>query len=75
MINVEGHMPASEHKDWDRFLVLAPIARYASDLSLILRHAAPKGASVLRLDEEVRHYKGPEVLTSRCNGRKQFTFS
>lgn len=54
IVSVDRHMPDSKDADWSRYLVLAPLARYASDLSLILKHSAPKETvAALHLDKEV----------------------
>ena len=53
IISVEGHMPMSEDKEWDTFLTLSPLCRYAVDLPLLMSAAAPEASKVLRLEEPV----------------------
>lgn len=53
-VSTHGHVPDASEANWGRFFTIAPMARYASDLPLLLRCMADPKQTVLNLDNSVQ---------------------
>jgi len=53
VVTVAGHFPHSHEEDFQKYLVLGPITRFATDLSQLLELMAGDNADQLRLHEPV----------------------
>lgn len=52
-MSIDGHFPYATDKNFHKYLVMGPIARYAADLKLMLSVMAGDKASNLRLYDTV----------------------
>jgi len=52
-VSLDGHFPNSDDKNFNRFLTVGPMVRYAQDLKPLFKIIAGDKAPLLRLDEEV----------------------
>lgn len=55
LVSVKGHFPFSHtDEDFDHYLQMGPITRFARDLPLLMQIMAGKNAEKLKLDEPVK---------------------
>lgn len=52
-VSLNGHYPEAIGEDFEKFLTIGPMARYADDLKCMFKVMCGKAAAALRLDEEV----------------------
>ncbi|XP_075220056.1 fatty-acid amide hydrolase 2-like isoform X2 [Lycorma delicatula] len=71
-IGLGGHYPYAANDDFENFLCVGPMTRYAEDLKLLLKTIAGKNAEALKLDEKVNlknlkiyymYEAGPSLVT------------
>ncbi|XP_048513615.1 fatty-acid amide hydrolase 2-B-like isoform X2 [Athalia rosae] len=53
IISIEGHLPFCDGVEFQKYLVIGPLARYAEDLALAVKVMANRNTAALRLDEPV----------------------
>lgn len=53
VVPINGHFPNSTDRNFNNFLVVGPMARYADDLKPLLKIMAGENAPAFRLDEEI----------------------
>lgn len=54
VVSLDGHFPnCTTNPDFQQYLVIGPIARYARDLPTLLYIMAGENASKLKLDEQL----------------------